>query len=57
MKMMNVFWLSSSGALTKGCAREDSDIDFMMVATDEEHQRRKQLQDQFINRRDLCDYP
>lgn len=44
------------GSVAKGYARDDSDVDFLIVATDdafEEHQRARDL---FINRRDLCDY-
>lgn len=48
------------GSVAKGLAREDSDIDFMIVATDKEFQRRSSSEiagDLFINRTDLCDYP
>ena len=45
------------GSVAKGCAREDSDIDFMIVATEEEYNRRQNMGDLFINRTDLCDYP
>ena len=45
------------GSVAKGCARSDSDIDFMMVATDEEYQSRQKTGDFFINRTDLTDYP
>ena len=45
------------GSVAKGCARDDSDIDFMLVATDEEYQKRKSKGDLFINRKDLTDYP
>lgn len=45
------------GSVAKGCAREDSDIDFMIVATEEAYQQRKEASDLFINRTDLCDYP
>lgn len=44
------------GSVAKGCARDDSDVDFMIVATDEEYHRRKQTGDLFINRRDLTSY-
>ena len=44
------------GSVAKGCAREDSDIDFMIVATDEEFAQREQTGDLFINRTDLTDY-
>lgn len=44
------------GSVAKGYARDDSDVDFMIVATDEAFERRLQSRDLFINRRDLCDY-
>ncbi|MEM8547534.1 MAG: nucleotidyltransferase domain-containing protein [Pseudomonadota bacterium] len=44
------------GSVAKGCARDDSDVDFMIVARDDEHERRVKASDVFINRRDLCDY-
>ena len=44
------------GSVAKGCAREDSDIDFLIIATDEVFERRRVARDLFINRRDLCDY-
>lgn len=45
------------GSVAKGCAREDSDVDFLIVATDEEFEKRQAEADLFINRKDLCDYP
>lgn len=45
-----------SGSVAKGYARDDSDVDFMIIATDEEYARRLAARDLFINRRDLCDY-
>ena len=45
------------GSVAKGCARADSDVDFMIVATDEEYEKRNQKGDLFINRQDLTDYP
>lgn len=48
------------GSVAKGLARDDSDIDFMILATDEEFQLRLSSGvegDLFINRTDLCDYP
>lgn len=45
------------GSVAKNLAREDSDVDFMIVATDEEYAHRKAKNDLFINRTDLCDYP
>ena len=44
------------GSVAKGCARPDSDVDFLIVATDEEFNRRRTESDFFINRIDLCDY-
>ena len=44
------------GSVAKGFARADSDVDFLIVATDEEFERRRAERDFFINRRDLCDY-
>ncbi len=44
------------GSVAKGFARDDSDVDFLIVANDEEFRRRMASSDLFINRRDLCDY-
>ncbi|MCG8372529.1 MAG: nucleotidyltransferase domain-containing protein [Balneolales bacterium] len=44
------------GSVAKGCARDDSDVDFMVVANDEEFGQRLATNDLFINRTDLCDY-
>jgi hypothetical protein len=44
------------GSVAKGYARDDSDVDFLIVATDAEFERRLAARDLFINRRDLCDY-
>lgn len=44
------------GSIAKGFARDDSDVDFLIIATDDEFERRLQTRDLFINRRDLCDY-
>jgi predicted nucleotidyltransferase len=44
------------GSVAKGYARPDSDVDFMIVATDGEFARLDAADDLFINRRDLCDY-
>ena len=44
------------GSVAKGYARPDSDVDFMIVATDEEYARRDATDDLFINRPELCDY-
>jgi len=45
------------GSVAKGCARDDSDIDFMIIATEQEYDERALKGDLFINRTDLCDYP
>ena len=44
------------GSIAKGFARDDSDVDFMIVAKDEVFERRLATRDLFINRKDLCDY-
>ncbi len=44
------------GSVAKGYARDDSDVDFLIIATDDEFNRRLTARDLFINRRDLCDY-
>ncbi len=44
------------GSVAKGYAREDSDVDFFIIATDEAFEKRRRERDLFINRRDLCDY-
>ncbi len=45
-----------SGSVAKKCARDDSDVDFIIVASDEEFEKRKSKRDLFINRTDLCNY-
>ena len=44
------------GSVAKGYARHDSDVDFMIIATDDSFERRLAARDLFINRTDLCDY-
>lgn len=44
------------GSVAKGLARDDSDVDFMILATDEEFNRRINEDNLFINRTDLTDY-
>lgn len=44
------------GSVAKGFAREDSDVDFLIIATDDAFEERLAARDLFINRRDLCDY-
>ncbi|MCE7995685.1 MAG: nucleotidyltransferase domain-containing protein [Roseivirga sp.] len=45
------------GSVAKGCARDDSDVDFLIVAHDKEYNERKARGDLFINRADLSNYP
>jgi hypothetical protein len=45
------------GSLVKGFARPDSDVDFMLVATDEEYARRLPKNDLCYFTTDFCDYP
>ena len=44
------------GSVAKGYARDDSDIDFLIIATDAAFEEHLGARDLFINRRDLCDY-
>ena len=44
------------GSVAKGYARADSDVDFLIVASDEAFEQHRSARDLFINRRDLCDY-
>ena len=44
------------GSVARGFARDDSDVDFLIIATDEAFRRRLAARDLFINRTDLCDY-
>ena len=44
------------GSVAKGYARDDSDVDFLIIATDEAFEDCLRRRDLFINRRDLCDY-
>ena len=44
------------GSVAKGFARADSDVDFMIVATDQAFEQHRTARDLFINRRDLSDY-
>ena len=44
------------GSVAKGYARDDSDVDFLIIATDDVFEERRAARDLFINRRDLCDY-
>jgi len=44
------------GSVARGYASDDLDLDFLIIATDDEYERRRAERDLFINRRDLCDY-
>ncbi len=44
------------GSVAKGYARDDSDVDFLIIATDEVFDEQLRARDLFINRTDLCDY-
>lgn len=44
------------GSVAKGRERSDSDIDFVLVATDDEFERRKATRDYFYLAKDLADY-
>jgi len=46
-----------SGSVAKGFEREDSDIDFMLVVSDEEFEARRKARDLCIYIGDLGDYP
>ncbi|MEM7284069.1 MAG: nucleotidyltransferase domain-containing protein [Pseudomonadota bacterium] len=50
------FGLIIGGSVAKGYARPDSDVDFLIIATDEVYARQLAARDLFINRRDLCEY-
>ena len=45
------------GSVAKGCARKDSDVDFMILAQEDEFEARSAKGDLFINRTDLSTYP
>jgi predicted nucleotidyltransferase len=45
------------GSITKGTAREDSDIDCSLVVSDEEWRRREAERDYWVYLTDICDYP
>ena len=44
------------GSVARGEARADSDVDFYLVATPEEYQRRQQTGELTIDAQDLADY-
>jgi len=45
------------GSVAKGMEREDSDIDVVLVATDEEFKKRKKNNMFLYYTKDVCDYP
>jgi hypothetical protein len=45
------------GSIAKGTAREDSDLDVIFIASDEEYARRKGCGETTIFPEDICDYP
>jgi hypothetical protein len=45
------------GSVAKGIARDDSDVDAVFIASDEEWRRRRAGRDYFMYLPDLCDYP
>ena len=49
--------LIAGGSVAKGIAQDDSDVDVVFVASDEEWARRQPLRDYFLHIGDLCDYP
>lgn len=46
-----------AGSVARCWSRPDSDVDIMMIATDEEYARRAAAEDHHYFNRDLCDYP
>ena len=53
----NFLALLIGGSLVKGYGSEDSDVDFMLIATDEEYARRLPERALTYYTTDLCDYP
>jgi hypothetical protein len=45
------------GSVARGRARDDSDVDVMFIATEEEFSRRKETGEYHYCPKDLCDYP
>jgi len=45
------------GSVVQGRATDDSDVDFMLVVTDEEFARREAAGELYYVAKDLCDYP
>ncbi|HEY3284795.1 MAG TPA: hypothetical protein VGN26_21180 [Armatimonadota bacterium] len=46
-----------AGSVAKGTARDDSDVDALFIATDEESARRQSAGEMAFLLQDLCDYP
>src|SRR5512143_1047394 len=53
----NYLALLIGGSLVKGYGDENSDVDFMLIATDEEYARRESQRALTYFATDLCDYP
>jgi hypothetical protein len=53
----NFLALLIGGSLVKGYGNQDSDVDFMLIATDEEYARRLPTRALTYYATDLCDYP
>ncbi len=53
----NFLALLIGGSLVKGYGSENSDVDFMLIATDEEYARREVTRTLTYYATDLCDYP
>lgn len=45
------------GSIAKGREQENSDVDILLIASDEEFQRRKSIKEYHYYRNDICDYP
>ncbi len=53
----NFLALIIGGSLVKGYGNESSDVDFVLIATDEEYMRRESTRALTYYAADLCDYP
>ncbi|HEX2910921.1 MAG TPA: nucleotidyltransferase domain-containing protein [Chloroflexia bacterium] len=53
----NYLALIIGGSIARGLEMENSDVDFVLVATDQEYERRKALQNFSFVSSDFCDYP
>jgi hypothetical protein len=45
------------GSIVKGRARDDSDVDVLFIATDEEWERQNRRGELFLYSEEMCDYP